>query len=425
MANKAKKNVSYRLIAALLAVACVAFVFLPLKVLGGVAGYFAHTEMALYEVATDIFDSGIKLWGFLPSFCEESWLGIAATLSLYAFALTLVVGFICSFIAIFTKKAPGLVRFSTFILTWGAAIYAATLFAVSAFTSSATKFLDKATFDWYTIGLTIAGLVLYFFLQIAHTGKAAWFNAVHFLCSVLYAGLLALAFTYEGAKVRSGLASKDLWRYLALAILAFAFLNVFIASCRANSKKGLSADPIRYILQVVVSLGAVYLHYAANIDSKFYLNFAIAAGAISLVQIVIVLCQLAARRSRSVKAAKKEVLADFTVEETVVAYPYEGGPVAGVEVAELLEEEAVQEAEGETYTGQFDAFIGTLSKAEREEFIDLYILRANGSMPEIPSYSIGGENKVFFNKVFIYLGQYRDKISNALLNKIYEYSQKI
>ena len=44
--------------------------------------------------------------------------------------------------------------------------------------------------------------------------------------------------------------------------------------------------------------------------------------------------------------------------------------------------------------------------------------------PEIPDYEVGGENKEFFHKVFIYLGQYRDRIPNGLLVKIYQYTLK-
>jgi hypothetical protein len=73
----------------------------------------------------------------------------------------------------------------------------------------------------------------------------------------------------------------------------------------------------------------------------------------------------------------------------------------------------------------FDPFMSTLSVEEKSEFIDLYILRCKGLMPEIPGYVVGEKNKEFFNCVFIYLGQYRDKISSTLLQKMYDYSMKL
>ena len=66
----------------------------------------------------------------------------------------------------------------------------------------------------------------------------------------------------------------------------------------------------------------------------------------------------------------------------------------------------------------FDAFMFNLTDKEKEEFIDLYIIRCKGRMPEIPAYVVGGDNREFFNKVFIYLGQYREKISSVLLSKM-------
>lgn len=426
MANKAKKNVSYRLLAVLLVAACVVLAVLPIKVLASIQGYFFVGELALYEVVQDIFDSGMKLWGVLPTFCDDSTiLGIAAALALYVFTATIVVAFVCAFIAIFTrKKAPALVRFATFVITWGAAAYSLSVLCITSYSS-----VVELTFDWLTTGIALGAAFFYFVLQIAHTGKAAWFNAIHFILSLAYTAALVLAFTHEGGKVSVALnGAKDIWKFMVLAVVGLAFLNLGIASCRANSKKGLAGDPIRYIFQVLVALGAIYIYHAIELESKSYLFFTICAIIVSLLQIVITLSQLGVRRKKAVKTAKKEAMNEFELEETIEAIPYEGGPVAGVEVAELVNADDASanadEAEDD-YSGKFDAFIGTLEKAEREEFIDVYVLRSKGEMPEIPEYVVGGNNKAFFNKVFIYLGQYREKVSSELLGKIYDFSQKL
>ena len=73
----------------------------------------------------------------------------------------------------------------------------------------------------------------------------------------------------------------------------------------------------------------------------------------------------------------------------------------------------------------FDPFIALLDTEERNQFTELFILKFKGVMPEIPDYEVGGDNKEFFRKVFIYLGQYRDRIPNGLLAKIYQYSLKL
>lgn len=422
MANKAKKNVSYRLLAVLLIAACAVLVVLPVKVFASIQGYFFLGELALWEVARDILDSGMKLWGVLPTFCDDTnYLSIAAALALYVFAASIVVGFLCSFVAIFSrKKAPALVRFASYVIAWGSAAYAICTICI-------TSYYGEAVFDKIAIAVAAGVAFFYFVLQLANTGKAAWFNAIHFLLSLAYTGSLILAFTYNGEATSAALGnSKAISLYLILGIIGAAFLNLVIATCRANSKKGLAGDPVRYVFQVLVALAALYVSRAMELECKENVLFIIVAALISLLQVVVVLCQLGVRRKKAVKQAKKDAMNEFHVEETIEAIPYEGGPVAGVEMAELVnsDEEPAEEAEDD-YSGKFDAFIGTLEKAEREEFIEVYVLRTKGDMPEIPAYVVGGNNKAFFNKVFIYLGQYREKVSSELLGKIYDFSQKL
>lgn len=70
---------------------------------------------------------------------------------------------------------------------------------------------------------------------------------------------------------------------------------------------------------------------------------------------------------------------------------------------------------------QIDDFISTLSVAERNQFASLYVLKLKDVMPEIPAYQIGGNNRNFFEMVFITLGEYRDDIPDELLSKMYNH----
>ncbi len=122
----------------------------------------------------------------------------------------------------------------------------------------------------------------------------------------------------------------------------------------------------------------------------------------------------------------------FHVEEYAEAYPYEGGPVAGVVMAEEVNPSFIPQSPRVSTAGYdfynsktFDTFIATLNDSERNEFTEIFLLKIKGMMPELPDYEVGGDNKEFFRKVFIYLGQYRDRIPNALLAKMYQYSLKI
>lgn len=111
------------------------------------------------------------------------------------------------------------------------------------------------------------------------------------------------------------------------------------------------------------------------------------------------------------------------------ARPYLGGPVSGVEMAQEVNPTVNPEAATAEYDyyncRSFDPFIATLDAQERNQFTELFILKYKGVMPEIPDYVVGGDNREFFNKIFIYLGQYRDRIPSGLLNKIYNFSVKL
>ncbi len=69
----------------------------------------------------------------------------------------------------------------------------------------------------------------------------------------------------------------------------------------------------------------------------------------------------------------------------------------------------------------YDPFINSLTPQEKNEFGDLFIAGKYGDLNYLPAYVIGGDNREFFNKVFIYLGRFRQHISSSLLEKLYAY----
>lgn len=125
---------------------------------------------------------------------------------------------------------------------------------------------------------------------------------------------------------------------------------------------------------------------------------------------------------------------NYIVEEYAEAMPYDGGPVEGVEIATEVNPtfepdnlpKQVNTAGYDFYNSKsFDPFIAILNNEERNQFTELFILKFKGVMPEIPDYQVGGDNKEFFRKLFIYLGQYRDRIPDGLLAKIYQFAIKM
>ena len=72
-----------------------------------------------------------------------------------------------------------------------------------------------------------------------------------------------------------------------------------------------------------------------------------------------------------------------------------------------------------------DAFFSSLTPAEKDEFDRLFISRIYGENKRLPAYTIGGDNREFFTKVFVFMGRYRNVISDGLLEKIYNYSNSV
>lgn len=72
-----------------------------------------------------------------------------------------------------------------------------------------------------------------------------------------------------------------------------------------------------------------------------------------------------------------------------------------------------------------DAFLNSLTPAERDEFTRLFISRVYGENRRLPAYRMGEDNREFFTKIFVFMGRYRNVISDSLLQKIYNYSNLV
>ena len=207
--------------------------------------------------------------------------------------------------------------------------------------------------------------------------------------------------------------------FLAIAAL-LSLVGIF-----TGSRKTLKAVLFFFTVGAVVYT-ACYVVVAGTVD---LLSLIVAGVAI----FATIICVIATKPKVEVIEEEVEEEDDgFEVEEYAEAYPYEGGPVAGVVMAEevnpsfLPHEPHVNTAGYDFYNSKsFDAFIAMLNEEERNQFTELFILRFQGTMPELPEYQVGGDNKEFFRKVFIYLGQYRDRIPSGLLGKMYQFSLKL
>lgn len=475
-APKKKKNVPARIFAALLAAISVAVVFL-LKfkvVVGNVA-----KEITLFDAVKDVFGDGAnKAYGLLVLAETESMVGKVAGLALYGTVAFLALAVVLGVIAVFcSKKAPAFLRATAFFLT--------SAFAVNALGTSGYTYYTagKGVIDLFSLVLVGVGALVYFVLALAKNGKRALVNTLQFILTAAVVVAIALCLTEYKADFVSTLEKLLSFQYVALIFVGVAAIDLVIAAIRIQTKKGLVVDFIRYIVQFILGVGVSYVVIASKETQTLYLIFAIAAAAVSLLQIVIGACQKKCGGKKKIKAAKEpkakkekaekvkkeevaaqapaevvpaipapvvapvyaatpapvvapvaevKVPADYVVEEYAEALPYDGGPVEGVEIAQevnptyVAPNAPVQTAGYDFYNSKsFDPFIAVLDTQERNQFTELFILKYKGVMPEIPDYQVGGDNKEFFRKLFIYLGQYRDRIPDGLLAKIYQFTIKM
>ncbi len=242
--------------------------------------------------------------------------------------------------------------------------------------------------------------------------------------------------THEGNGLTVMIANYLPYVFAGLLVIAAIFSIIALFA----GKKPLVAAAVFMFLGSALYFGGV-LFISNDKLGKFALDY-FALGVLAF-SIILFIATVASKKEKKVVEEAPavdpvaEMMKTFHTEEVIEAYAYEGGPVAGIEVAEevfptLAKIEAQKDPDGAARNtvasllgNGFDAFLITLNEKEKNEFIDLYVLKCRGLMPEIPGYVVGGDNKDFFNKVFIYLGQYREKIPGDLLAKMYSFSMKI
>ena len=191
---------------------------------------------------------------------------------------------------------------------------------------------------------------------------------------------------------------------------------------------------INAIALLALSICLVLISHLTRAYIESYLIFTILATVAAFIEILLCIFNFFVLEKKAEASAEELFLNNYELEEYVEVVAYDPAKAQYAEkvetneaanVASSAEEEIADDPEKEAlFEGKEDAFIATLSKAEKYEFADLYILKTKGNLGAIPTYEVGAENKAFFKKIFIYLSQYREKISSELLAKIYDYSEQ-
>ena len=430
--QKQKKNVGYRLLAALFIVLSVVALFLPFKFILFKETAYTTESMSFINALNTAFASETS--PFLNEFM--SVVGLFTGLSFYAVLVVVALSVILGIIAISSaKKAPALVRTMSFFLMWAFLAYTLSVVIINIFVAStADKFSLGDSLDIIALVFAIVFAFFYFLLALIKNGKSVWTEAIHFVLTAIYSVLIIVALTLRGSLVASVAKENIICMVLLFAIIVWILLNILLASIRIMNAKGIRGAVARYIISILVAIACCVVFFIGKLGNSERHICSIIAAVIAVIQIIIVNVQLKNAQKKALKEKEESVHKTFRVEEYAEAYAYEGGPIAGIVMAkevnpsELSIDKLPKKAETAGYDffncKSFDPFIAMLDGQERREFTELFILRWKGVMPEIPDYVVGGDNEEFFRKLFIYLGQYRDRIPSGLLGKIYQYSTK-
>lgn len=504
-APKKQKNIGYRILALILTIApIVCLCLLPVKLLvstsagyafygketildaflalfkkDGLAEFYAEVAKTISGAAASGFDS-YTLKG-IPVLAGTGALGKAMSLVMYALPIAAILAIVFMVIALCSgKAAPAMTRAILFVYFWAFGAYAVAITAVSLYSAS----LDR-TFDIAMIAIAAVCFVIYLILSFIKAGKHTWMTLLLFILTVGFAGVTVYGIVNcaDGIKelmgsaedsIISGVTEGQFYKYALVALCGFLGLAAAVSSIRLSTKKGYTFDLVRYILHLLLAGLFIYVAFTVTAFEKAYL-YAFIAAAIALVQIVLVIAVICARKKAKKAAAAPAVVEETakveetapvseTTEETTAtaestqtesapaesetgvyaeAVRYEG-PTATEETTTVTEETATQQAPVYNYnfttpaaeqpgagatadydfynSRSFDPFIASLNSAEREQFTEIFILKYKGDTKNLPDYQVGGDNTEFFRKVFIYLGQYRDRIPDSLLSKMYQFA---
>ncbi|MBQ9727979.1 MAG: hypothetical protein IJV85_00100 [Clostridia bacterium] len=422
------KNIAARLFAILFAIVSVAGLFLPLTVCMG-DGKVA--EMSLFSVLTKSFSSNVKIFGVIPSYLPEqvTYAMLAIYLTIVFVLLAAVFGILALIIG---KKAPCFLRTTLFFLMAAYGNYAVSVY------------VNVQQFELLSLAITAIALFVYFILSVKKLGKQGFAKSIQALLSLVVSAVLVYGILSAGDNTKAfklGLAEvvASLNYYYALyAIVGLSLINIAIGVIRMQKEEGYVCDLVRYVVEFIVALLVFYVAFSVPEAAKVQHNltlFTLIAAAVALVQIIFGTILLI--RSRKVVVEEEPVEEEdpdegFVLEEYAEAYPYVGGAVDGIEMAQevnpsfLPHSPHVSTAGYDFYNSKsFDPFIAILNTEERNQFTELFILKYKGTMPELPDYVVGGDNTEFFRKIFIYLGQYRDRLPDSLLAKMYKYSIRL
>ncbi len=220
-----------------------------------------------------------------------------------------------------------------------------------------------------------------------------------------------------------GTATRIVFQVLAWATLVnFGLAVLTLVLPRNNPLDTLRADVLFVIALAALALLGAYAGFSDLLGFPGTIGFGILALAQLLFAHAFALLEHFRRKRAAMQAVPAPTEEPSSEEETHLP-----DPAMQASIDELLQTERralrLQAERGYADAPIADTFYDSLTPAEREEFDRLFV-----RMPDengLPPYRVGGDNRDFFRKAFIYLGKFRDEISDGLLRKLYDYSERL
>lgn len=452
-------------------------VFINLFKDGGAKAIYTAAGIAEANLPSVVGDS----WHGIPLVNAVGAYGKLYSMALYVLALVLVLNVVFAIIGVFSGKASrAMVRTISFLDAVAFGTYAIGIFAASHLFSNANVY-DILTLSFAAAG-AIAFIVYCFVKYGKHAivPFLLFLLTAAFIGTYVYAFVrydMHDAIKALGSDSTKLFGSKFSWGWFYTWSIRCTFgifaLALLFSAMRLGCKKGYLFDIIRYSINligaiIILALCFFDLPLSKVADESALLGeakwFAVIAAAIALVQLLIcivgriVVCNRAQEEVlaeaepaapvaqqqpsnqlslptqvvyvKHVDPEYKPVFAKPEAEGEQLVMPDFSSFESASDVAEELPATPVAQSVSyapvnaspvENGNEAVDAFIATLSEKERMQFTDLFILKYQGEFKNVPDYAIGGDNSDFFRKIFLFLGQHRDRIPDGLLAKMYKY----
>ncbi len=288
--------------------------------------------------------------------------------------------------------------------------------------------------------IALLGLII---TSASLNGKRTFYGLLVYLITLVSVGSIIYAIAINAGDLQKLYDTRRILRTLTLYPVCI-FVLILLAAYRGIPAEKTRAGGIFRSIILIYFASRVILFAILRTAYESFLTFGIISIATALLLLLVESIALKARKKaallekyKNYKDASEEEIAPVEipveVPDTTIVYKPVAPTMAVVDVPAQPVVEAPAKAPAETpasypnpdldlYGFAFDPFIGTLTFEERKEFIYLFMVHP---YPGIPAYVVGGDNKVFFRKVFVNLGMLRNKISDSLMEKIYEFTVRL